>query len=216
MHVDNVAEAISCGLAAADPVVRGETFLLGGESELTWAEYFACFSRELGIKPRVLPDEELASPQSAWLQLRAVARHTVSRRCVAWQNRGSPRHSPDESWRPGRCATSLQQESVCFRIAPANASGKILAVGPRIYMRDRDRSAVADIEFGLTRPGINSAKIERCSDIVQRWRGTVPWPKHWNGRGMHGLFPADGPSPHRVPWSLVVPDRATKPGAATL
>lgn len=183
VHVDNVVEAIAYGLAAPDPVVRGETFLLGGESQLTWADYFACFSRELGIYPRVLSDEELAlRPRPGfnlqqWLatpfrggvllfrsgESQAFARRVAETKPLHYLVGGGVGLLPDRA---------------------RKRFGKILGVGPRIYMRDRDRSAVTEIEFGLTRPGINSSKIEKVlgyRPAVERDRAmaeTLEWARH--------------------------------------
>ena len=183
VHVDNVVEAISCGLAAADRVVHGETFLLGGESPLTWADYFAWFSRETGIEPRVISDGDLARRQPGFSLTQWLA--TPFRGGVSLVKSGESQ----------AFARRLVETQPLHYLVGAGVSllpdrarkrfGKILGVGiPRMYMRERDRTVATYMEFGLTRPGINSAKIEKVlgyRPAVERDRAmteTLEWLRH--------------------------------------
>jgi nucleoside-diphosphate-sugar epimerase/predicted dehydrogenase len=63
VYVDNVAGAIVRALEAEEGGVVGEVFAIAAEDEMTWADFYGCFARELGLDPPHVTDSR-ARPES--------------------------------------------------------------------------------------------------------------------------------------------------------
>jgi predicted dehydrogenase/nucleoside-diphosphate-sugar epimerase len=58
IYVDNVAGAIARALGAPAGDVCGQTFTLGGEEDLTWADFYRYFADALGVRLQVISIED--------------------------------------------------------------------------------------------------------------------------------------------------------------
>jgi predicted dehydrogenase/nucleoside-diphosphate-sugar epimerase len=161
VYVDNVVEAVCRGLAAPDAAVRGETFLLGGDSDLDWAEFYGYFARAAGVDLRSVSDEEVARRRAGrpnplrWLTapVRNLASFATSPELFALAKRVAKTEP---------LFTALKRSAGLVPTGVLRRGGRAMGIGtPVVYHRPEAARGSDDFEFDLTRPAVNSSKIER-------------------------------------------------------
>jgi predicted dehydrogenase/nucleoside-diphosphate-sugar epimerase len=171
VHIDNVVEAVTCGLAAGDSAVRGETFVLGGDSDLTWADFYGYFARSMGADLRAISDEDFARKHprrrfdpARWLltPVRGAAAVATSSEFFAFAKRVA-KTQPLYSLLKG--AVGVLPAGVKAR------GGRLLGLGgPVVYHRAAPTPTGEEFEFDLTRPRVDASKVAK----VLGYRPVVP------------------------------------------